>query len=158
MKAYVLSDKTGNRGYPGTDGVAGLPGDQGLPGPPGRPGPAGPPGLAGCASPNDERVSRRMAELGHIITTTTQLYNSIDVKHEMSAEQFYSYLVTYNNKDRTMSGQGHISDGKFIPNNRTVRDAEECNEVLMFPGSKGETGLKGQPGKDGTIGNSGVPG
>jgi len=99
-----------------------------------------------------------MAELRHIVTTTTQLYNSFGVSHEMSAEQFYNYLVTYDNKDHsvlTLPGQGHINGGKFISNNRNVRDAARCN---AFPGSKGETGLKGQPGRDGMIGNSGVPG
>jgi len=156
----VYNCNTGDVGYPGADGIAGLPGDQGLPGLPGRPGPPGPPGLAGCVSPNDKRISRRMAELRHIITTTTQLYNSIDVNHEMSAEQFYNYLVTYDNRDHTMltQGQTKLNGGEFVSNNRIVRDAAKCNSVLTFSGSKGETGLKGQPGRDGTIGNSGIPG
>jgi len=98
-----------------------------------------------------------MAELGHIIKTTTQLYNSIDVNHEMSAEQFYKYLVTYSSHNHmvpTYSVPQHF----YASNSRMIRGAKECNKILTFAGSKGETGLKGLPGKDGQMGNYGVPG
>ncbi|XP_065921053.1 collagen alpha-1(I) chain-like isoform X2 [Dysidea avara] len=150
--------RKGDKGLSGADGNTGFPGDQGVPGPPGRPGPTGPPGLAGCALPNDERISRRMAELGHIITTTTQLYNSIDVNHEMSAEHFYNYLVTNGNKDHTLSTLSDTANMKDISyNKRMTRNAKKCDTVT-FTGSKGDTGLKGLSGRDGPIGNHGIPG
>ena len=144
---------TGSSGFPGADGITGLPGDQGLPGPPGKHGPAGLPGFAGCASSTDERISRRMAELGHIIETTAQLYN---MDHKMSANQLYDYLVTYNSTVMALSSE-RTSDRKFPRDNRTARSVKKCNGVLL-PGSKGEAGLKGLPGKDGMIGNTGLPG
>ena len=97
-----------------------------------------------------------MAELGHIIETTAQLYNIIDADHKMSANQFYDYLVAYNSTVMALSSE-HTSDRKFPPDNRTARSVKKCNGALL-PGSKGEAGLKGWPGKDGTIGNTGLPG
>ncbi|XP_065892788.1 collagen alpha-1(IV) chain-like [Dysidea avara] len=155
-----MAGRIGDRGYPGIDGITGLPGDQGLPGPPGRPGLAGPPGLAGCAASNDERISRRMAELGHIIKTTRQLYNSIDVNHEMSAEQFYNHLMTYSSQNHMLPSHSisqHIYN-EPVSSKRMIRDAKECNAILTFAGSKGDTGLKGLTGRDGQIGGYGVPG
>ena len=152
-----MSLVTGKRGFPGTDGVIGLPGDQGLPGPPGKPGSAGPPGLAGCASSTDERISRRMAEVGHIIKTTAQLYNTINVNHEIPADQFYNYLVTYRNKYYVQTTVPIQMNDEFN-RKRITRNAKECDAVLTFSGSKGNTGLKGIPGRDGSIGTYGIPG
>ena len=151
----------GEKGRPGMVGIVGSPGDHGMPGPPGIPGAAGPPGLSGCVLPNDERISRKKAEMGSIIISTTELYNSISGSHVLSVEDFNKYLTVYATKVHSLPTQSRCTNNwDFDPMNkqRTIKNCPLSQGCITVPGSKGSAGLNGTPGKNGRRGCNGIPG
>lgn len=151
----------GNRGLKGTFGLPGSLGDHGLPGVHGEQGPPGPPGLGGCPLPkfNDTKLSRRMREIGHIISTTTRMYNAFGFENQMSAEEFYDYILKKAAiKNDAVPNNLH---NKNMNENRVTRSTEPstaCSGVLMKPGPKGNKGLPGVANDPGMMGESGIPG
>lgn len=149
----------GRRGLRGASGLPGVQGDRGYPGVRGRPGPSGPPGLGGCPLPDDVNFPRHLREVGHIISTTTELYNSLGIENLMSADEFYNYIMEKAsfNKDT----KPKLSDNFYSDEGRVARSTEsstDCNGVAIIPGSKGDQGIPGFPGNPGRKGESGIPG
>ena len=161
----------GSRGSRGYDGLSGVPSDQGPPGRRGQPGPVGPPGLGGCPVP-DHEMTRRALELGYVTEITKELYyGSSDKQYKKSVRRFHNHLV---NKimehkkefEKAMSSQQTASQvNSRVDHNRLTRQTEysdelressfECGGVLVLPGPKGETGVRGSPG---LTGENGMPG
>ena len=128
-------------------------GDQGPTGSRGKRGPPGPPGLGGCPLPTNNKLSRRIREVGHIFSTTSELYNSLGLEDQMSADEFYDYIMK-NEKDAVPV---HL----YSDENRAARSTEsstDCSGTLVIPGPKGEPGVPGLPGEDGIKGEAGIPG
>ena len=161
----------GSRGPRGFNGLNGPPGDQGTPGLRGPPGPAGPPGLGGCPSP-DHEMTHRALELGYITEVTEELYyGSSDRQYKRSVRKFHNHMVTkiMEHKEelkKVMSSQqeaSQLSDG--VDQSRPTRETDysdemressiECGGVPIFPGPKGEQGVRGPPG---IPGQNGMPG
>ena len=146
-------------GDKGTDGVKGLPGprgDQGLPGLRGRIGPPGPPGLGGCPLPSDNKLSRHIREVGHIFSTITELYNNFGLENQMSADEFYDYIMKKPSivKD-TLSGHLYRDESRVA---RSTESSTDCNGIPVIPGPVGDQGVSGPPGDDGIQGKPGLPG
>ena len=137
------------------DGARGLPGhrgDQGPTGLRGRPGPPGPPGLGGCLLQSDNKLSRRIREVGRIFSATTELYDSLELENQMSADEFYDYIM----KKKKDVVPNHFSD-----KNRIIRSTESstnCSGILVIPGPIGDKGVPGLPGDDGIKGEAGSSG
>ena len=132
-------------------------GDQGLPGSYGRPGPAGPPGLGGCPLPDDDdELARRIREVGHIFTTTSELYSSLDGENKMSADKFYDYITKrpFYEKD-TVPNLSDSDDSRVA---RSTESSTECDGIAVVSGPKGDQGVTGLPGNDGVMGEAGIPG
>ena len=143
----------GKRGPNGAPGLRGPIGNQGVPGPPGRPGPPGPPGLAGCPLPKNNKLSRRIREVGHIFSSTTELYNSLGIENQMSADEFYDYIME--GPKNTVPNYLYSDDSRAA---RSTESSTDCNGIEVIPGPKGSPGVSGVPGNDGTKGESGIPG
>ena len=144
---------SGNKGPNGAKGLPGPRGDQGLPGLRGRPGPPGPQGLGGCPLPNDNTLSRRIRKVGHIFTTTTELYNSLGLENQMSADEFYDYIMKKHSFEKDT-----ISDHYESRAARSTESSTECNGIPVIPGPVGDQGVPGLPGDDGVKGKAGLPG
>ena len=149
------------RGPNGAKGLPGPRGDQGSPGVHGLPGPPGPPGLDGCPLPDDDdELTRRIREVGHIFATTAELYNSLDAKNKISADEFYDYVAKrpfYIYEKDTVSNLSDSDDSR----SRVARGTEnstECNGIGVVSGPKGNQGVPGLPGNDGVMGEAGIPG
>ena len=128
-------------------------GDQGPTGLRGKPGPSGPPGLGGCPLPANNKLSRRIREVGHIFSTTSELYDSLGPENQMSADEFYDYIM----KKKEDAVPVHLYSDK----NRAARSTEsstDCNGILVIPGPIGDPGVPGLPGDDGIKGEAGIPG
>jgi len=150
---------SGRRGLRGARGLPGANGERGFPGVRGGPGPPGPPGLGGCPLPDDVRFPRHLREVGHIISTTTELYNSLGIENQMSANEFYDYIMeTASSKEDT---KPKTSDYIYSDESRVTRSTEsstDCNGVTIISGPKGDQGIPGLPGYTGRKGESGIPG
>ena len=148
---------SGNKGPNGANkGLPGPRGDQGLPGIRGRTGPPGPPGLGGCPLPSDNELSRRTREVGHIFTTTTELYNTLGLENQMSADEFYDYIMKKPSIEKDT-----VSDHVYSDESRVARSTEsstDCNGIPVLPGPVGDQGVPGLPGDDGMKGEPGLPG
>ena len=144
---------SGSKGSNGAKGLPGPRGDQGLPGFRGR---SGPPGLGGCPLPSDNELSRRIREVGHIFSTTTELYNSLGLENEMTADEFYDYIMKKPSFEKDT-----VSDHLYNEESRVARSTEsstDCNGIPVIPGPLGVQGVPGPPGDDGIKGEAGLPG
>ena len=147
---------SGNIGPNGAKGFPGPRGDQGLPGLRGRPGPPGPRGLGGCPLPSDNKLSRHIREVGHIFSTITELYNNFGLENQMSADEFYDYIMKKPSFDKDT-----VSDHLYSYESRVARNTEsstDCNGIPVIPGPVGDQGVTGLPGDDGIQGKPGLPG
>ena len=129
-------------------------GDQGFPGSRGKQGRPGPRGLAGCPLPDDDsELSRHIREVGYIFTTTTELYNNLGTENEMSADEFYDYIMDKSSfeKDTELD-----SDESRVA--RSTESSDDCDGVIVKSGPMGDQGVAGPPGNDGIKGESGIPG
>ena len=146
----------GNKGPSGAIGLPGPRGDQGLPGLRGRIGPPGPPGLGGCPLPSDNALSRHIRKVGHIFTTTTELYNSLGLENQMSADEFYDYIMKKSSiKKDIVSDHLYNDESRFA---RSTESSTDCNGIPVIPGPVGDQGVPGLPGDDGVKGEPGLPG
>ena len=128
-------------------------GDQGLPGLCGRAGPPGPPGLGGCPLPSNDKLSRHIREVGHIFSTITELYNNFGLENQMSADEFYDYIMT----KPSIVKSGHLySDESRVA--RSTKSSTDCNGISVIPGPVGDQGVPGPPGDNGIQGKPGLPG
>ena len=134
-------------------GLPGPRGDQGSPGVRGKQGPPGPPGLGGCPLPSDEELSRHVREVGHIISTISEMYNSLGLENQMSADEFYDYVI-----HKRSIGKDTISDHNDDRVARSTNSSTNFNGIPAIPGPVGDQGVPGRPGVFGTIGESGIPG
>ena len=125
-----------------------------MPGLRGKPGAPGPPGLDGCSIPHDNKLPRHIRELGHIFTTTTELYNGLGTENEMSADEFYDYIIKKSSfeKDTELHGDERSRDA------RSTESSTDCNGITVVSGPKGDQGVPGLPGNDGIKGETGIPG
>ena len=145
----------GSRGLRGHRGLPGPRGDQGVPGLCGRPGPPGPPGLGGCPLPDNKKLPRHVREMGHIISTTTELYNSLGIENQMSADEFYDHIMENSFKEDSLSDHFYHGGSRVA---RNTESTANCSGIVVIPGPKGEQGVSGPPGSDGIRGESGLPG
>ena len=136
----------------GARGLPGPRGDQGQTGLRGRPGPPGPPGLGGCPLQSDNKLARQIREVGHVFSATTELYDSLGLENQMSADEFYDYIMK-NKKDAIPN---LFSDKNRI--GRSTESSTNCNGILVIPGPIGDKGAPGLPGDDGIKGEAGLSG
>ena len=153
---HIVINYSGNKGSNGVRGLPGPRGDQGLPGIRGRTGPPGPPGLGGCPLPSHKKLARHIREVGHIFSTITELYKNLGLENQMSADEFYDYIMKKPSIEKDT-----VSDHLYSDEIRVARSAEsstDCNGVPVIPGPVGDQGVPGLPGDDGVNGESGLPG
>lgn len=139
--------------------MPGSTGDQGSAGVRGRPGPPGPQGLGGCPPPNSKKLSRQIKEVGHIFTTITQLYEDLGIDNQMSADEFYDYIMKKPSIEK--NSVPNLTDYPYDDKRRPARSIESstsCNGTAVIPGPKGNQGVPGLAGIDGVKGDSGIPG
>ena len=146
---------SGNKGPNGVRGLPGPRGDQGLPGIRGRMGPPGPPGLGGCPLPSD-KFSRHIREVGHIFSTITELYTSFGLENQMSADEFYDYVMKKRSIEKNTMSDHLYSDESRVT--RSMESSTDCNGIPVIPGPVGDQGVPGLPGDDGIQGKPGLPG
>jgi len=142
---------SGQKGSRGSVGLSGVSGDPGPLGDRGLPGQMGPPGLRGCPLPKDEKIKRRMVELGYITEVIEDIYyNSPDKQYKESVRKFHNHLV-----NEFMQHKKDIKHGIHDRVNREVESSIDCGGVPVIPGPTGEAG---EPGLPGASGQSGIPG
>ena len=149
---------SGNKGSNGAKGLPGPRGDQGLPGFRGRSGPPGPPGLGGCPLPSDNKLSRHIREMGHIVSTIAELYNSLGLENQMSADEFYDYIMKKPSFEKDTISDHLYSDESRVARNTDSSGSTNCSGTPVIPGPVGDQGVPGLPGDDGIKGKSGLPG
>ena len=165
----------GSKGLRGAKGLPGARGDRGPPGDRGEKGPQGPPGLGGCPLPENKKLLRHMREVGHIISTTTELYNSLGLENQMSADEFYDYIINKAIYEEDTIPYSSSSDARVTRNTKSslksttkfstelptelpTNSSTDCNGVTTIPGPKGDQGVRGLPGNVGIKGEPGISG
>ena len=94
--------------------------------------------------------------MGHIFTTATELYNSLGLENQMSANEFYDYIMKEPSFEKDT-----VSDHLYSDESRVARSTEsstDCNGIPVKPGPVGDQGVPGLPGDDGVKGKAGLPG